>query len=253
MPDVKPVKTQSPAKAATSKLAIMSYLDEMLHEATTSAEQAASEEPIAEIAEEAPLSIPRVAAPLQPQQTPEPTPQPQPDENTATTTAPPAAAPEPAVSAATWLANGRPSWAQEAFDCLVFSVQGLKLAVPMILLGSIHRLDKEMTPLFDQPSWFLGLLPVQQEQNLRIVDTTQLIMPERYDPQQAAPVNFAIGVYNSDWAFAADSIEGSLTIAPEAVKWRSQRTRRPWLAGTLISEMCALIDLDAFAGLLAGE
>lgn len=146
-----------------------------------------------------------------------------------------------------WLDNGRPVWAQQRFDCLVFVVDGLKLAVPLILLGNIHPLDRDLTPLFDQPDWFLGLLPVQNGRNLRVVDTARLVMPERYRPESVDELAFGVGVYGSDWAFGCHQIEGSISLEPEAVKWRSTRTSRPWLAGTIIDRMCALVDLHEFA------
>lgn len=146
-----------------------------------------------------------------------------------------------------WLDNGRPVWAQQRFDCLVFVVDGLKLAVPLILLGNIHPLDRDLTPLFDQPEWFLGLLPVQNGRNLRVVDTARLVMPERYRPESVDDLAFGVGVYGSDWAFGCHQIEGSISLEPDAVKWRSTRTSRPWLAGTIIDRMCALVDLHEFA------
>ncbi|MEX2365026.1 MAG: chemotaxis protein CheW [Pseudohongiellaceae bacterium] len=146
-----------------------------------------------------------------------------------------------------WLDNGRPAWAQQRFDCLVFVVDGLKLAVPLILLGNIHPLDRDLTPLFDQPEWFLGLLPVQNGRNLRVVDTARLVMPERYRPGSVDELAFGVGVYGSDWAFGCHQIEGSISLEPDAVKWRSTRTSRPWLAGTIIDRMCALVDLHEFA------
>ncbi|MBU2862791.1 chemotaxis protein CheW, partial [Reinekea forsetii] len=149
-------------------------------------------------------------------------------------------------------ADGYPEWAQGRFECLVFQVEGLKLAVPLLLLGNIHPLDKELTALFDQPDWFIGLLPVAQERNIRVVDTAQLVMPERHKPENKERLRYAVGVHDSDWAFGADSIEGSITLTTDRVKWRSTRTSRPWLAGTVISEMCALVDLDAFDRILNG-
>lgn len=147
-----------------------------------------------------------------------------------------------------WLDNGRPAWAQERFDCLVFVVDGLKLAVPLLLLGNIHSLDRELTPLFDQPDWFLGLLSLgQDKKNIRVVDTARLVMPERYRPESKDNLAYAVGVHGSDWAFGCHAIEGSITLEPSDVKWRSTRTRRPWLAGTVIDQMCALVDLNAFA------
>ncbi|RMV85651.1 CheW domain-containing protein [Pseudomonas amygdali pv. tabaci] len=56
--------------------------------------------------------------------------------------------------------DGRPAWAAEPFECLLFDVAGLTLAVPLVCLGSIYPLaGQELTPLFGQPDWFLGILP----------------------------------------------------------------------------------------------
>ena len=64
--------------------------------------------------------------------------------------------------------DGRPAWASEAFECLLFDVAGLTLAVPLVCLGSIYSLaGHELTPLFGQPEWFLGILP-SQAGNLKV-------------------------------------------------------------------------------------
>ncbi len=66
--------------------------------------------------------------------------------------------------------DGRPSWAAEPFECLLFDVAGLTLAVPLVCLGSIYSLEgQELTPLFGQPEWFLGILP-SQAGNLKVLD-----------------------------------------------------------------------------------
>lgn len=257
----------------------MSYLDDMLHEATSMPETRLDD--IAEISEpEVEPAIDdseEVFAQPEPQPEPEPEPEPEPQPEPKPEPEPefrPESVPEPEpvqlesttvqdqvitdvqVSAEpgppVWQKNGRPAWGQERFDCLVFSVNGLKLAVPLLLLGNIHPLERDLTPLFDQPDWFLGLLPVAGERNIRVVDTAALVMPERYDPEQAETLGYAIGVHGSDWAFGAHVIEGSVSLEPDEVKWRSRRTSRPWLAGTVISQMCALIDMDAFAQILRG-
>jgi len=41
-----------------------------------------------------------------------------------------------------------------------------------------------------------------------------------------------------------------LRLTPDQVRWRTERTRRRWLAGTVIEHMCALIDPPAFAEML---
>lgn len=80
-----------------------------------------------------------------------------------------------------WLDNGRPRWAQESFEVLLFKVSGLTLAVPLISLGQIQPLTEELTPLFGQADWFMGLQPTPTGK-VRTVNTAKFVMPERYDP-----------------------------------------------------------------------
>lgn len=143
---------------------------------------------------------------------------------------------------ADWLANGRPHWAQEAFECLLFHVGGLRLAVPLVELGSIHPLAADdLTPIFGQAGWFMGLLPTK-ERNIRVIDAAQVVMPERYRPELRDGYRYVITLDGSDWGLAADSVADALTLDPQAVRWRSERSKRPWLAGTVVDEMCALVD-----------
>ncbi len=148
-----------------------------------------------------------------------------------------------------WLENGRPEWAQGRFECLIFTVAGLKLAVPLVSLGAIHTMDQELTPLVGRPGWFLGLLPVG-DKNIRVVDSALWIMPERYNERVKDGYRFVIRLDNSEWGMACDSVAQSFSISPEEVRWRTDRGKRPWLAGTVIDHMCALMDVAAVAHLL---
>ncbi|WP_250657684.1 chemotaxis protein CheW [Alkalimarinus coralli] len=160
-----------------------------------------------------------------------------------------AAAEERSAYLDSWLDNGRPNWAQGRFECLIFTVAGLKLAVPLVSLGAIHSMDRELTPLVGRPPWFLGLLPVG-EKNIKVVDSALWIMPERYNEAAKEGYRFVIRLDNSEWGMACDSVAQSFSLSPEEVRWRTDRGKRPWLAGTVIDHMCALMDVAAVAHLL---
>ena len=148
------------------------------------------------------------------------------------------------------VANGRPEWAQAAFECLLFEVAGLTLAVPLVCLGSIYSLaDQELTPIFAQPEWFLGLLP-SAAGNLKVLDTARWVMADRYREVFREGLQYVISVQGYDWALAVHQVSRSIHLQPEEVKWRTERTQRPWLAGTVIEHMCALLDVAALASLL---
>ncbi|MCR8921683.1 chemotaxis protein CheW [Dasania sp. GY-MA-18] len=145
-----------------------------------------------------------------------------------------------------WMDNGRPSWAQQRFECLLFSVGGLTLAVPLAELGSIYPITDELTPLFGQIDWFLGLLTVKQG-NIRSVNTAKVVMPERYQEAMADNFNYVISINGVDWGLAVDSVASAISLNPEDVRWRSERSKRPWLAGTVVDHMCALLDVSQLA------
>lgn len=146
--------------------------------------------------------------------------------------------------------SGRPAWAGEAFECLIFKVAGLQLAVPLVLLGAIHRLDGELTEIPGRPNWFMGLLPLA-ERNVRVVDTAAWVMAGRYPEGAIDNYRLVIRLDDSDWGLACDEVAQSFTLDPQDVKWRQTGGKRPWLAGTVIKHMCALLDVGSMAQLLA--
>jgi purine-binding chemotaxis protein CheW len=145
----------------------------------------------------------------------------------------------------------RPAWADEPFECLLFDVAGLTLAVPLVCLGSIYPLaGQELTPLFGQPDWFLGILPCQAG-NLKVLDTARWVMPDRYRDDFREGLQYVISVQGYEWGLAVHQVSRSIRLDPSEIKWRTQRSQRPWLAGTVIEHMCALLDVSALAELIA--
>lgn len=150
---------------------------------------------------------------------------------------------------AEWLPNGRPQWAQSRFDVLLFKVSGLTLAVPLISLGQIQPLTDELTPLFGQADWFMGLQPTPQGK-IRTVNTAKFVMPERYDESFVKSAKYVVSINGVPWGLAVDSVNQPISLMPEDVKWRTDRSKRPWLAGTVKEHMCALLDIPMIGQLL---
>lgn len=150
-----------------------------------------------------------------------------------------------------WL-NGKPQWAQERFDVLLFSVSGLTLAVPLISLGQIQKLNDELTPIFGQANWFMGLLP-SAHGKIRCVDTALFVMPERYKPEFRDGYRFIVTINGHPWGLAVDEVKQPIQLEPASVNWRGVRSQRPWLAGTIKDHMCALIDIPMLGKILAQQ
>ncbi|MDT8428986.1 MAG: chemotaxis protein CheW [Pseudomonadales bacterium] len=140
----------------------------------------------------------------------------------------------------------RPDWAQSPFSCLLFEVGGLRIAAPLIDLGGITVLS-EITPIFAQPDWFMGILR-WNERSIKVIDTASLIMPKQRNDSDETHYECVLMLEGTDWGLAIDKATESLTIAPEAVRWRSNPASRPWLLGTVADQMCALLDVRAIIG-----
>ncbi|MFT3931507.1 MAG: chemotaxis protein CheW [Spongiibacteraceae bacterium] len=154
---------------------------------------------------------------------------------------------------AAWLSNGRPQWAQQPFECLIFKAGGLQLAAPLVELGSIYPLEEDaLTEIFGQTEWFMGLLPIK-EYNVRTMDTGLVVMPERYNAAMREQYRYVVSLFGSDWGLAVDAVVGTTLLDPDRVRWRGERSKRPWLAGTLIDQMCALFDISQLAWLFHNQ
>lgn len=152
-----------------------------------------------------------------------------------------------AVSANHQSLTDQESWSSQGVECLVFTVCGLKLAVPLLFLGGVHEIiASDVKPLMGQPSWYLGMVHTD-EQNLQVIDTASFIMPERGQYLSEQGFKYLIQLEKTPWAIACQSIDDTVLLEASEIKWRGERGKRTWLAGTVIEQMCALIDV---AGLL---
>ncbi|MDY0250605.1 MAG: chemotaxis protein CheW [Pseudomonas sp.] len=143
------------------------------------------------------------------------------------------------------------TWSDEPFECLLFDVAGLTLAVPLAALGSIYAFKPaELTPLFAQPDWFIGILPAQ-DGSLKVLETARWVMPERYTADMRDDLKYVISINGFDWGLAVHQVRHSIRLEPHQVKWRTQRGQRAWLAGTVIEHMCALLDVEVLAKLIS--
>ncbi|MFT5721343.1 MAG: purine-binding chemotaxis protein CheW [Motiliproteus sp.] len=149
--------------------------------------------------------------------------------------------------------QGRPPWAQQRFECLLFKVAGLTLAVPLVELGGVLEMEEQVRPLFGQPDWYLGLLPSKTAGTIKAIDTARWVMPEKCTQSASESYKYLILIGSSEWGVACHSVEDAITLEPEQVRWRGDRSRRPWLAGTVIEHMCAIIDVCALLRLLSSQ
>ncbi|MES2823809.1 MAG: chemotaxis protein CheW [Pseudomonadota bacterium] len=148
-----------------------------------------------------------------------------------------------------WLPNGLPQWAQTRFEVLLFKVSGLTLAVPLISLGKIRPITAGLASLPGQAEWFMGL-QLTTTGKVYTVNTAKFVMPERYDENFTRTAKYVISINGVPWGLAVDSVNQPIRLMPDEVKWRTNRSKRPWLAGTIKEHMCALLDIPMIGQML---
>lgn len=134
---------------------------------------------------------------------------------------------------------------EEEFQTLFFTVQGVRFAVPLIDLGNILECGK-ITQIFGKPSWYMGMTDSRGEK-INIVDTLLWVKPEIGESPEKYP--YLISLSDSNWALGCDVLEGNKTLNRSQVKWRVNAGSRPWLAGIVKDQMCALLHVEALVKL----
>jgi len=149
--------------------------------------------------------------------------------------------------------TGVPDWAETRFQCLLFKVSGLNLAVPLVKLNSVIPWDENITQTPNQTEWYLGLVQHLQNQ-IKVIDTALLVMPENrhknLEDDASGRLSHILLVDDYKWGLACSSIGDVIWLNQDEVKWRKNKTSRAWLSGTSLEHLCAIMDTEVFAQML---
>jgi len=148
------------------------------------------------------------------------------------------------------LSESRKSYRQGDFQAMFFDVAGLIIAVPLIELGGIHKVDKTNS-LMGKPDWFKGVM-LYRDEKINVVDTALWVMPEKCDEKLKSSLNYQyiIMLNDSSWGLLAENLIDTVVLSQDEVKWLDSSGKRPWLAGLVKEKMCALLDVSALIKLL---
>jgi purine-binding chemotaxis protein CheW len=166
----------------------------------------------------------------------------------------PEAYPEAEVEAETPLEAVLPEWSSEPFQALLFKVAGLTMAVPLVELNGVVEWQDNVTEMPGHAAHYMGILQ-HLDKSVPVVDTARLVLPPDKlhtlagdNPRER--VSRIVLIDGGRWGLACDEVDEVVTLQPDDVRWRSNRTRRAWLLGTVIEHMCALLDVPAFSKML---
>ncbi len=138
-----------------------------------------------------------------------------------------------------------PEWSRHEFQALFFKVDQLILAAPLTDLSRTIKMERKPGKIPGQPSWFLGLLD-DQDSRIGVLDTGQLVFGKTRGGQrnlEENPFQRILITQDKRWGLACDEILSIGKLKPEKVRWRTVRQKKPWLIGTVIDELTAIIDV----------
>ncbi len=136
-----------------------------------------------------------------------------------------------------------PEWAKQQFQALMFEVAGITLAVPLIKLKGVVANESEINTVPGMSPLQLGIFAYQGIQS-QVVDTRKFIMPEKAIGACDNRPGHLVVIDGGRLALACNAIGNVVDLQADDVKWRGATGKRPWLAGTVIEKMCALLDID---------
>ena len=144
--------------------------------------------------------------------------------------------------------------ANEVVEYLLFKVAGfLTLSVPLARLNGIMKWNGELTPIPGHADWFLGLVS-NRGQQVKVIDIAKFVIPENHKSRQAVEAErefkHLLLVDGGRFGLACDELGQVLKLTSDKIRWRPDRSNRPWLAGTIIEQMSALLDVDSFTEML---
>jgi len=142
----------------------------------------------------------------------------------------------------------------EVVEYLLFKVAGfLTLSVPLARLNGIMKWDGQITPIPGHADWFLGLIK-NRGQQVKVIDIAKFVIPENHKSRQAVKADrqfkHLLLVDGGRFGLACDELGQVLKLTGDKIRWRENRSSRPWLAGTVIEQMSALLDVDSFIEML---
>ncbi len=138
--------------------------------------------------------------------------------------------------------------AEPRYSHLKFQVAGLNLVIPYQYVHGDRPWYIEKFAEINGPQWLLGETQIEGH-CVKLVDIAPLVIPQSRHTALLSPsrsaFNHVLMLNDTSWGVACNKIEGGIDLQAAQIQWRSERGKRPWLAGTIVSEKSALLDVDA--------
>ena len=137
--------------------------------------------------------------------------------------------------------------AGSSFQTLIFEISGVKMAVPLVELGGIHPFVP-LQHIIGKPDWYAGFVQLKGK-SVNCIDGAKWLLTGKRSSkeldnssQNDLEYQFIIMLNDTNWGIACHILVDTVLMFKEEVKWRDTDIKRPWMAGLVKEQMCAMLD-----------
>lgn len=150
-----------------------------------------------------------------------------------------------------------PDWGESAFQVTVFKVGDLSLALPQAEVMGIVEWQADLADITEAAGIILGHYP-HAGRIVTVIDTARFLAASEHHPslarlEQRSSLSHIILINKGKTGLSCDGIEAALELLPDQVNWRSEKTRRKWLAGTVLDRLLVLLDSRSIVKMLSDD
>lgn len=131
-------------------------------------------------------------------------------------------------------------------QCLMFKVGSNMLSIPLTDLNSVVEWQHKLNRPPDEPDWMLGILR-HRNNNVRVIDSAAILQIKR---EEKISCGFVLVLGDEKWGISCDQIDKVITLNYADVQWHKNQTNRIAL-GTVRSSLSTLLSSRGIINRLA--
>lgn len=136
-----------------------------------------------------------------------------------------------------------PDWAAKPFEVLLLRLNHVQVAIPLLQIGMVCKIENDVRRLANAPDWFLGLYPYKGK-NIKVLDTSHLLNDIPGSDSTASAYRYFVTIAAEHYALTCMNIEKVVKLQVDMVRWRPSRESNAWNVGIIPSQMCILLDAE---------
>lgn len=102
----------------------------------------------------------------------------------------------------------------------------------------------------DKPDWYAGFVQLKGKSINCIDGAKWLLTDKRLSNENTPEYQFIIMLNDTNWGIACHNLVDTVLMFTTEVKWRDIDIKRPWMAGLVKEQMCAMLDTYQLTAML---